>query len=142
MCAAVAVKARRKSCLDVRADLFGTLASHEGTLGVVDAEALGDSFRCGVEKDYGAAPEHEVHVVEEAGCASAASYYDIVEFTRLMEHRLLAASENILSFGVEHQPDGGMETLLDIEIKVDEGSPRVARESLAEGRLAARHISY
>lgn len=82
-----------------------------------------------------------LHVVEETGCATAAGYYRVVEISHLMKHLALNLAEALLTIAVEKFPYRGVITLLDVEVKINEGDSRGGRESLAECGLSTSHIS-
>ncbi len=121
--------------------LVGSLSGHERTARAVFDKSPRHAFGRCVEKERQSALKHVVHVAVEAWCSASAGYYGVLEFSGLPQHRALDAAELLFPFLGEDARYGSVESLLDIEVEVDELLSGGLRESPAESGLSAGHVA-
>lgn len=133
--------ADREAVDDCLADFIGGFPSHEGTAGIVDDDSLDHPVDRSFEENYGSGLEHKVDVVEETRGATTACDDGIFELSGLLEHGLFHLAEACFALVGENSGDRFAETLLDVEVEVDEITTSSFCEGPAESGFSGGHIS-
>ena len=124
--------------------LFVALVGNQGPLGARAGECKpqGKNFYRYVKVNGQPAGQHEIHVVEVARRATAASHNHVLELGNLAQGVSLDDSEPVFAATVEYLPHCGVVSFLDVFVEVDEFTFQLPGKLSSERTLAAAHVSY